>query len=58
MPMMMMWQVVWDRMGTAIHGQVDDFDRNLVYTDAFVSRHRAKIRGAFSAMIRWVRNVL
>ncbi|KAI0226544.1 E3 UFM1-protein ligase 1 [Lamellibrachia satsuma] len=45
-------QVVWDRLGSTILGQVDDFDRNLVYTDDFVNRHRAKIRGAFSAVIR------
>ena len=37
------------RLGHAIKGRIDDVDRNVIYTEQFVARHRAKICGTFSA---------
>ena len=46
------------RIGQSIQAVKDEHDRNFFYTDMFVSRHCAKIRGAFSAVMRWVNNSL
>ncbi|KAK6490130.1 E3 UFM1-protein ligase 1-like [Huso huso] len=40
------------RLGRIIHGQMDQYDRGVIFTQAFVSRHRARIRGLFSAITR------
>ena len=48
------WQVIRARLGHAIKGRIDDIDRNVVYTEQFVARHRAKIRGMFSAATKYV----
>ena len=42
------------RLGHAIKGHIDDVDRNVIYTEQFVARHRAKIRGMFSAATKSV----
>jgi len=41
------------RIGRSIHAVKDEHDRNFFYTDMFVARHRANIRGAFSAVMRF-----
>lgn len=40
------------RLGRIIHGHLDRFDRGVLFTEAFVSRHKARIRGLFSAVTR------
>lgn len=45
-------QVIHARLGTIIKAQADDGDRSVLYTAQFVSQHRARIRGAFSAVTR------
>uniref|UniRef100_A0A3P9AB82 E3 UFM1-protein ligase 1 n=1 Tax=Esox lucius TaxID=8010 RepID=A0A3P9AB82_ESOLU len=40
------------RIGKILHGQMDEFNRGVIFTPAFVSRHRARIRGLFSAVTR------
>ncbi|KAL0967327.1 hypothetical protein UPYG_G00250880 [Umbra pygmaea] len=40
------------RLGKIIHGQMDDFNRGVLFTPTFVSRHRARIRGIFTAVTR------
>ncbi|XP_072018738.1 E3 UFM1-protein ligase 1-like [Amphiura filiformis] len=40
------------RLGTIIDGEMDQFDRGLIFTKAFVDRHTAKIRGVFSAITK------
>ncbi|KAK6297301.1 hypothetical protein J4Q44_G00318840 [Coregonus suidteri] len=40
------------RLGKVIHGQMDEYNRGVLFTPAFVSRHRARIRGLFSAVTR------
>ncbi|KAK7107301.1 E3 UFM1-protein ligase 1-like [Littorina saxatilis] len=43
-------EVVEEKLGAVIRGQVDSQDKDIVFTDSFVSRVRAKIRGALSAV--------
>ncbi|MGH0140879.1 UNVERIFIED_CONTAM: hypothetical protein FKN15_010924, partial [Acipenser sinensis] len=45
-------QALSERLGRIIHGQMDQYDRGVIFTQAFVSRHRARIRGLFSAITR------
>ncbi|CAL8311682.1 unnamed protein product [Lota lota] len=40
------------RLGTLIQGQFDQYNRGVIYTPAFVARHKARIRGLFSAVTR------
>nr|XP_056712608.1 E3 UFM1-protein ligase 1 [Euleptes europaea] len=40
------------RLGKIICGQIDQDNRGLIFTEAFVTRHRALIRGLFSAITR------
>ncbi|XP_060676908.1 E3 UFM1-protein ligase 1 [Hemiscyllium ocellatum] len=40
------------RLGRIINGQMDTFDRGIIFTDAFVAQHKARIRGLFSAITR------
>ncbi|XP_078504358.1 E3 UFM1-protein ligase 1 [Lissotriton helveticus] len=40
------------RLGRIIHGQIDQNNRGVIFTEAFVARHRARIRGLFSAITR------
>ncbi|XP_030054943.1 E3 UFM1-protein ligase 1 [Microcaecilia unicolor] len=45
-------EVLSFRLGRIIHGQIDHNNRGVIFTDAFVARHRARIRGLFSAITR------
>lgn len=47
-------EVVEEKIGKVIKGQVDSQDKDVIFTDSFVSRMTAKIRGAFSALTVWV----
>ncbi|XP_048350100.1 E3 UFM1-protein ligase 1 [Sphaerodactylus townsendi] len=40
------------RLGKIIHGQIDQENRGVIFTEAFVTQHRARIRGLFSAITR------
>uniref|UniRef100_A0A4W4EHK2 E3 UFM1-protein ligase 1 n=1 Tax=Electrophorus electricus TaxID=8005 RepID=A0A4W4EHK2_ELEEL len=40
------------RLGRVIQGQVDQYNRGVIFTQAFVSRHKARVRGLFSALTR------
>nr|XP_034965254.1 E3 UFM1-protein ligase 1 isoform X2 [Zootoca vivipara] len=40
------------RLGKIIHGKIDQDNRGVIFTDAFVTRHRARIRGLFTAITR------
>uniref|UniRef100_A0A674CPY6 E3 UFM1-protein ligase 1 n=1 Tax=Salmo trutta TaxID=8032 RepID=A0A674CPY6_SALTR len=40
------------RLGKVIQGQMDEYNRGVLFTPAFVSRHGARIRGLFSAVTR------
>ncbi|KAJ8315850.1 hypothetical protein KUTeg_008000 [Tegillarca granosa] len=41
---------IHERVGTIIKGQVDSYDRDVIFTDSFISRMKAQIKGAFSAV--------
>uniref|UniRef100_A0A8B9Q6V7 E3 UFM1-protein ligase 1 n=1 Tax=Apteryx owenii TaxID=8824 RepID=A0A8B9Q6V7_APTOW len=45
-------QALSRRLGKIIRGQLDQNNRGVIYTEAFVSQHRARIRGLFSAITR------
>ncbi|XP_062980936.1 E3 UFM1-protein ligase 1 isoform X2 [Elgaria multicarinata webbii] len=45
-------QVFSIRLGKIIHGQIDQDNRGVIFTEAFVTRHRARIRGLFRAITR------
>lgn len=40
------------RLGKLIQGEMDQYNRGLIFTPAFVARHKARIRGLFSAITR------
>uniref|UniRef100_A0A8C5QZ63 E3 UFM1-protein ligase 1 n=1 Tax=Leptobrachium leishanense TaxID=445787 RepID=A0A8C5QZ63_9ANUR len=41
------------RLGKIIHGKIDQSNnRSVIYTETFVARHRARIRGLFTAITR------
>ncbi|XP_075453607.1 E3 UFM1-protein ligase 1 [Ascaphus truei] len=40
------------RLGRIIQGKIDQSNRGVIYTEAFVSRHRARIRGLFTAITK------
>uniref|UniRef100_A0A8C1MBY6 E3 UFM1-protein ligase 1 n=1 Tax=Cyprinus carpio TaxID=7962 RepID=A0A8C1MBY6_CYPCA len=40
------------RLGRVIHGQIDQYNRAVIFTQAFLSRHKACICGLFSAVSR------
>nr|XP_057942528.1 E3 UFM1-protein ligase 1 [Doryrhamphus excisus] len=40
------------RLGRVIQGELDQYNRGIIFTPAFVARHTAKIRGIFSAITR------
>ncbi|KAJ3607144.1 hypothetical protein NHX12_026658 [Muraenolepis orangiensis] len=40
------------RLGNLVQGQFDQYNRGVIYTPAFVARHKARIRGLFSAVTR------
>ncbi|GFR97363.1 E3 UFM1-protein ligase 1-like [Elysia marginata] len=43
-------EVIDKYLGKKIKGQIDNYDRDVIFTDAFVARMKAQIRGAFSAV--------
>ncbi|XP_064026399.1 E3 UFM1-protein ligase 1 isoform X3 [Pogoniulus pusillus] len=45
-------QALSRRLGRIIHGQLDQENCGVIFTEAFVSRHRARIRGLFTAITR------
>ncbi|XP_068755117.1 E3 UFM1-protein ligase 1 homolog isoform X1 [Montipora capricornis] len=45
-------EIVEERLGTIIHGQLDQLERGVLFTDAFVARQMACIRGVFSAITK------
>ncbi|XP_029800670.1 E3 UFM1-protein ligase 1 isoform X2 [Suricata suricatta] len=45
-------QALTQRLGRIINGHIDLDNRGVIFTEAFVSRHRARIRGLFSAITR------
>ncbi|XP_078398407.1 E3 UFM1-protein ligase 1 isoform X2 [Cetorhinus maximus] len=45
-------EVLSQRLGRIINGQMDTYDRGVIFTDAFVAQHKARIRGLFSAITR------
>lgn len=40
------------RLGKLIKGEMDQYNRGVIFTPAFVARHKARIRGLFSAITR------
>ncbi|XP_013882362.1 E3 UFM1-protein ligase 1 [Austrofundulus limnaeus] len=40
------------RLGRLIQGEMDQYNRGAIFTPAFVARHKARIRGLFSAITR------
>ncbi|XP_028997277.1 E3 UFM1-protein ligase 1 [Betta splendens] len=40
------------RLGKLIQGEVDQYNRGVIFTPAFVARHKARIQGLFSAITR------
>ena len=47
-------KLVEARLGTIIHGQLDQLERGVLFTDAFVARQMACIRGVFSAITKYI----
>ncbi|XP_038655481.1 E3 UFM1-protein ligase 1 isoform X2 [Scyliorhinus canicula] len=45
-------EVLSQRLGNIINGQMDTYDRGVIFTDAFVAQHKARVRGLFSAITR------
>ncbi|XP_002746881.1 E3 UFM1-protein ligase 1 [Callithrix jacchus] len=45
-------QALTQRLGRIINGHIDLDNRGVIYTEAFVARHKARIRGLFSAITR------
>ena len=48
------FQIVQQNLGSVIKGKMDSINKDVIYTDLFISRMRAKIRGLFSAITRYV----
>nr|XP_046229603.1 E3 UFM1-protein ligase 1 [Scatophagus argus] len=40
------------RLGKLIQGEMDQYNRGVIFTPAYVARHKARIRGLFSAITR------
>ncbi|KAJ8377482.1 hypothetical protein AAFF_G00259930 [Aldrovandia affinis] len=45
-------EVLSKRLGRIVQGQMDQYNRGVIFTQAFVSRHKARICGLFSAVTR------
>nr|XP_031311914.1 E3 UFM1-protein ligase 1 isoform X1 [Camelus dromedarius] len=45
-------QALTHRLGRIINGHIDLDNRGVIFTEAFVARHKARIRGLFSAITR------
>ena len=48
------FKVLEARLGTIIHGQLDQLERGVLFTEAFVARQMACIRGVFSAITKYL----
>lgn len=40
------------RLGKLVQGEMDQYNRGIIFTQAFVARHKARIQGLFSAITR------
>ncbi|CAL1585403.1 unnamed protein product [Knipowitschia caucasica] len=40
------------RLGKLLQGEMDQYNKGIIFTQAFVSRHKARIQGLFSAITR------
>ena len=47
-------QVIDKNLGRKIKGQIDHHERDIIFTEAFVNRKKAQIRGALSAATVYV----
>nr|XP_053638531.1 E3 UFM1-protein ligase 1-like [Cherax quadricarinatus] len=47
-----MLEFIVDRLGSVIQGQQDTHDRTVIFTDAFVARNKAHVRGVLCAITR------
>ncbi|XP_071112658.1 E3 UFM1-protein ligase 1-like [Haliotis cracherodii] len=45
-------EVIRERLGSIIKGQLDSYDRDVIFTHAFVTRMKARIRGSLSAVTK------
>lgn len=45
-------EVLSQRLGKIINGQMDQYNRGVIFTQAFLSRHKARVCGLFSAVTR------
>ncbi|XP_015354917.1 E3 UFM1-protein ligase 1 isoform X1 [Marmota marmota marmota] len=45
-------QALTHRLGRIINGHIDLDNRGVIFTEAFIARHKARIRGLFSAITR------
>ncbi|MBZ3878447.1 E3 UFM1-protein ligase 1 [Sciurus carolinensis] len=45
-------QALTQRLGRIINGHIDLDNRGVIFTEAFIARHKARIRGLFSAITR------
>ncbi|XP_022089822.1 E3 UFM1-protein ligase 1-like isoform X2 [Acanthaster planci] len=52
LPASFLSEMIEARLGTVIQGQMDIYDPGVIFTKAFIERHTAQIRGAFSAVTR------
>nr|SVE84122.1 EOG090X0267 [Daphnia pulex] len=50
LPMEFVLQLIRSRLGTVIQGQQDKHDHHVFFTEGFLARNRARIRGALSAI--------
>uniref|UniRef100_A0A4W3J100 E3 UFM1-protein ligase 1 n=1 Tax=Callorhinchus milii TaxID=7868 RepID=A0A4W3J100_CALMI len=52
LPFIFLKKALSHRLGKIINGQLDCYDQGVIFTDAFVAQHKARIRGLFSAITR------
>lgn len=45
-------QELSQRLGRLIQGEMDQYNRGVIFTQAFVARHKARTQGLFSAITR------
>ena len=47
-------KVIYARLGSIIQGQADTKDSRTFFTESYVAQHTARIRGALSALTRYI----
>lgn len=52
LPTNFLLSIIQQNMNSVIKGKMDNVNKDVIYTDVFISRMRAKIRGLFSAITR------